>query len=156
MKKAAALILLGLSAAACTVSVPPPGGGGGGIVITPPGGGGGGGGGGTQYNQTIGITTANGSRESITQSFSPNVAEANVTRICVVNHTKGERILRHNFTPPINPIRLGGGGSDCANFPANSRVGFRLFAAGRSAIPDKAMTYSTTALAGGRLDLVWQ
>ena len=111
---------------------------------------------GSQYSQTIGITTANGSIETLTQSFTPNAAAANVTRICVLNLKNGERMLTHNFTPPINSLRMGAGGTSCANFPANSRVNFQLFAAGRPATPDKTLTYSTTALAGGRLDLVWQ
>lgn len=122
----------------------PPGGGGG----TPPPSG--------QYNQTIGLTTANGSRETIVQTFTPDVTPEGKTRICLTNRKNGQRELFHNHTPPINPFRLGLNGRDCATFPANSRVVFSPVAANQPVRPDKTLTYSTNALAGGRLDLVWQ
>ena len=112
---------------------------------------------GSAYDQTIVVTTANDSRESLTQTFSPNSVKSGVTRICVRNNTRGDRVMTHNFQPRINPLRpAAGGGSSCANFPANSRVTFTLYAAGRPAQADRQMSYSTAALAGGRIDLVWQ
>lgn len=109
------------------------------------------------YDQTIVITTANKTRETLKQTFTPNVVNSGVTRICVVNKKGGERVMTHNFQPKINPLRPAArGGSSCANFPANSRVTFELFAAGRKVQTDRKMSYSTTPLAGGRIDLVWQ
>jgi hypothetical protein len=70
--------------------------------------------------------------------------------------TRGQRDLFHNHSPPINPFKLGPNGRECANFPANSRVDVFPFAADQPARPDKVLTYSTTALAGGLLDLVWR
>jgi hypothetical protein len=128
-------------------SLPP--GGGGGVIVPPPGGGG-------QYDQTTGITTANGTRESITQTFTPGAAPAGKTRICLTNMTRGQRDLFHDHQPQINPFRLAANGRDCANFPANSRVTFIPVAADQMAKPDNMLTYSTTALAGGLLDLVWR
>jgi len=109
------------------------------------------------YDQTIAITTANNTREALQQTFTPNVVAQNLTRICVRNNTRGERMMTHDFQPRINPLRpASGGGSSCANFPARSRVTFELFAAGRKAQTDKRMSYDTKLLAGGRIDLVWQ
>lgn len=112
---------------------------------------------GSKYDQTIVITTANNTRETLKQTFTPKVANPSVTRICVVNKKRGERVMIHNFQPRINPLRpAAGGGSSCANFPANSTVNFELYAAGRKVQTNKRMSYNTTLLAGGRLDLVWQ
>lgn len=108
------------------------------------------------YDQTIGLTTATGARETLTQTFSANAAAANVTRICLTNNTGGPRTLTHNFMPQINPLDLAPGGRNCANFPANNRVIFTALAAGRPVTPDRALSYSTTILAGGLLDLVWR
>ena len=106
-------------------------------------------------NQSIVITTANGSTEHLTQSFSTGAASSGLARICLTNRTSGVRALTHNFMPQINPFHTGPGGSTCANFPANSRVNFRPIAAGNPATPAKALSYNTAILAGGRLDLVW-
>ena len=109
----------------------------------------------SNLNQTINITTANGSTEQLTQSFSAGAASPGVARICLTNRTGGFRELTHNFMPQINPFQLGPGSSTCANFPANSRVNFRALAASKPATPSKSLTYNTAILAGGRLDLVW-
>ena len=109
------------------------------------------------YDQTIVITTANNTRETLRQTYTPDNVNPGVTRICVLNKKRGERTMTHNFQPRINPLRpASGGGSSCANFPANSRVTFELFAAGRKVQTDKRMSYDTAVLAGGRIDLVWQ
>lgn len=109
------------------------------------------------YDQTIVITTANNTRETLIQTYTPKAVAANFTRICVVNKKRGERVMSHNFQPRINPLRpAAGGGSSCANFPANSRVTFELTAAGRKVQTSTRMSYDTSLLAGGRIDLVWQ
>lgn len=109
------------------------------------------------YDQTIVITTANNTRETLRQTFTPNNVNPGVTRICVLNKKRGERTMTHNFQPRINPLRpAADGGSTCANFPANSRVTFELFAAGRKVQTSQRMSYDTALLAGGRIDLVWQ
>ncbi|MEZ5459952.1 MAG: MAC/perforin domain-containing protein [Steroidobacteraceae bacterium] len=109
------------------------------------------------FDQVITITTANNTRETLRQTFRANAVDRGIVRICVTNRTGGERLLAHNFQPRINPFRLAArGGSNCANFPANSRVTFELFAAGRRVQTDRRMSYDTRLLAGGRMELVWQ
>lgn len=109
------------------------------------------------FDQVIAVTTANNTRESIRQTFRANAVDRGIVRICVTNRTGGERLLTHDFQPRINPFRLAArGGSNCANFPANSRVTFELFAAGRKVRTDRRMSYDTGRLAGGRMELVWQ
>jgi hypothetical protein len=147
MKTTGALLTLCLAVTGCTVTLAPQGSG---VVAPPPAQG-------STYDQTIVITTANKTRESLEQTYTPNNVKPDVTRICVRNNTRGERVMTHNFQPRINPLRpASGGGISCANFPANSRVTFELYAAGRKAQADRTMSYGTGALAGGRIDLVWQ
>lgn len=145
MKKIFALSFAALSIAACNVELGPPGDGGG-LCNTE-------GCGASPYDRTIGVTTANGSREKIVQTFTAGAVAPDKTRVCLANRTLGHRAMTHNFTPPINPLATDSGQSSCANFPANARINFSLVAAGNPASPP--LTYSTTLLAGGRLDLVW-
>ena len=109
----------------------------------------------TTLVQSIVVTTANGSPETLSQAFYPNEGSPNVARICLTNKRGGMRTLTHNFMPKINPFHLDPGGRNCANFPANSRVNFKPYAAGKPASPAKNLTYNTAVLAGGRLELVW-
>ena len=109
----------------------------------------------TTLVQSIVVTTANGSPETLSQAFYPNEGSPSVARICLTNKRGGMRTLTHNFMPKINPFHLDPGGRNCANFPANSRVNFKPYAAGKPASPAKNLTYNTAVLAGGRLELVW-
>lgn len=108
----------------------------------------------TQFSQTIGITTKNGSGELIQQSFTSGGVAAGISRVCLTNRTGGNRALGHQVSG-INPLATPPGGRSCANFSSAQRVTFLPYTNSDPATPAKTLVYGMSAFDGGTLDLVW-
>lgn len=142
MRKAIALIAIGLAISGCETTVDVGGGG-----PSP-----------DRFNQTFGFQLADGARGTMAQTLTPGTRGNGSVRICFINNGRALATLLHG-TPGINPMSAAPGSRSCANFGSSLRVNFTLMESGGGfptpAVPDRNFVYSLSAFDGGLLNLTW-
>jgi len=109
-----------------------------------------------EYVQTIIITTINGNREKLVQSFAANGVQPGYTRVCLFNRKGGKRSLTHNQNTGNIHLHAGAHANVCATFRSDARVTFTPWTNRDRATPSKTLVYSFARYEGGTLNLTWK